>query len=343
MITLGIEARVRLLHDLVCLFLPWNGDAFRELCGGREYPPEHCRLQPLQDLFLIADRFLYQKNENNGNNRKNGNNPWTLLAFDKVSWESFFSDTQLQKSRKPAAKAALGSLREQYDDILEHCRFDEKCHRELELRRLQESRKRSPRITARSARNEALQRLRTSTTAKKDKVLYNEESGRSSREERMAKREQLKVLQQLRNGKSESEIDHLNFSSSNMSSDDDYFCVDDEHLVSNNSMPSCGIDGDEEEFINVTNVSSPVKKVILKFNDTIQSNHIKETAQQELVEELVDVTKVQEDIPNVLEETEPVMIKSDLTRFDLDGSNMLDALIHAATSSDPIPSDPTAE
>ena len=265
MVTLTIEQRVRLMHDLLCVFIPWNGDAFRELCSNREFSPEHSRLPTFSSLCIVSDRFLYDSNS------------WTLLAFDKLSWESFFVDADrnpLLKSRKPAAKSALSDLRKLLPDVLEQCRFDEKCHRELELRVLQERRKRSPRVTERFARREALERL-GKRRPPVELAVTPPIKKRNSREDRMAKREQLKVMQQLQladdddnsNGSEEMAEEFESKDEFDEEEEGDYEVVDDKELMSSSSQVEDEDDDDhEDELINVVSTSSPVKKVILRLN-----------------------------------------------------------------------------
>ena len=264
MVTLTIEQRVRLMHDLLCVFIPWNGDAFRELCSNREFSPEHSRLPTFSSLCIVSDRFLYDSNS------------WTLLAFDKLSWESFFVDADrnpLLKSRKPAAKSALSDLRKLLPDVLEQCRFDEKCHRELELRVLQERRKRSPRVTERFARREALERLGKRRPPVDVPPATPPTKKRNSREDRMAKREQVKVMQQLHLAddddiSNDPEETAEEFESKDEYDDEgEYEVVDDKELMSSSSQVEDEDDDDhEDELINVVSTSSPVKKVILRLN-----------------------------------------------------------------------------
>ena len=228
--SLTIQQRIKLLHDLLCIFLPWDDNKFLDLIGLPSFHPEDVRLEPVfsdkkDQLILIAGRLLY-------NEGKNGD--YRLIAYDRVSWEAFFIDVNvnpLLKSRSKDAKRAINDIRENIlPEALELCKFDDRCRRDLEVRESLDIRKRSPRVLERNARKLALERMMQQHQEGEKEVERKrrresvEDVHRESRAERMARREHQKAMQELQ---SQQEPDE---------------------------------DTDIDPF------SSPIKKVILRFN-----------------------------------------------------------------------------
>lgn len=256
LIRLDLLTRIRIMHDICCIFLPWSGDHFSTFLTKDLGVSLRLEDSISPKFIIIADRFLYYRSSPD---------TWTILAYDSVSWQSILVDETtnvLLKSRKPADKKSLRALKEfaVNDEFLpELLDFDEKCRRNIEHKLLIDARKRSPRVREREARRNTLENLRTRSIS--IEMGRTGEAPRAdlknSRAERIARREHFKVISQLEKNESSSQSD---FNSEASSTDADFLVVDD---VSEE-------DDEEDQSAECSRqpLESPIKRVILNFRSS---------------------------------------------------------------------------
>jgi hypothetical protein len=184
---LTVQERIRVLYDVICVFIPWDGDYFKDvILQGKELPFARLRFPTFRNntVRLVAGRFLYMNQE--------------IVAYDGITWDTLFVDNPLHKSRRQADRDTLKLLRELVPDksVLA---FDDRCRRNMALCLQIDSRKRSPRIIERTARRQALDRLAEQSRGHCSNMpkILRVDAIRESRAERLAKREQRKTLQDM--------------------------------------------------------------------------------------------------------------------------------------------------